>query len=160
MAEDRGRTVLVTLLIVTALFLSLVSVVSQISVKAAEPAKIWTDKPDYAPEETVYISGSGFMLNSTITISVTRPDSHEDVWSVPSDAAGNFETTYQLDGITGTYNVTATDGTNAASTTFTDTSPHIYRIHIENINGYSTSGSIPTLSNPIHLAGTASVTGY
>jgi len=89
----------------------------------AETAIIWTDKTDYTPSETVTIFGSGFLVNSVIDVQVTRPDSTVDSWNnVTSDAAGNFTTTYQLDGITGTYNVTATDGTNpTATTTFTDT---------------------------------------
>jgi cysteine-rich repeat protein len=37
---------------------------------------------------------------------------------------------YTLDGIEGTYTIDATDGTNPAQTTFTDTSPHIYSITI------------------------------
>jgi uncharacterized repeat protein (TIGR02543 family) len=87
----------------------------------AETATIWTDKTDYTPSETVTIFGSGFLVNSVIDVQVTRPDSTVDSWNnVTSDAAGNFTTTYQLDGITGVYTVVATDGTNTATTTFTD----------------------------------------
>ena len=117
--DDRGRTVLVTILIVTALFLSLVSVVSQISVKA-EGTVVWTDKAEYTPGENVTVYGSGFRTDASVAVSVTRPDNHVDEWSVSWDGSGNFITTYQLDGIEGTYTVTATDGTNTATTTFTD----------------------------------------
>lgn len=51
---------------------------------------------------------------------MTRPDATFNVSEVLSDEYGNFTTSYVLDGVTGTYNVTATDGTNTATTTFTD----------------------------------------
>jgi len=89
------------------------------SVKA-ETATIWTDKQDYSPEETVIIYGKDFILDTTITIDLTRPDGHIDTWTAYSDSSGQFTTTYLLDGITGTYTATATDGTNTATTTFTD----------------------------------------
>jgi hypothetical protein len=90
---------------------------------AAEGATIWTDKVDYAPEETVTIFGSGFNADAAVTGTVTRPDGVVDPWTTTADSAGNFEATYPLDGITGTYTVTATDGTNTATTTFTDVKP-------------------------------------
>jgi len=83
-------------------------------------AVVTTDKTDYSPEETVLISGSGFNPNTQITVSVTRPDSNTESENVMSDSNGAFTYNYQLDGITGTYNVVASDGTNTASTTFTD----------------------------------------
>jgi hypothetical protein len=86
----------------------------------AQEAYVWTDKEDYAPEETVTIYGAGFTPYSTVTVSLTRPDGHIDQWNVAADDYGSFTTTYQLDGIAGTYTVTATDGTNTATTTFTD----------------------------------------
>jgi hypothetical protein len=87
---------------------------------AAEGTTIWTDKADYAPEEIVTINGTNFNLETVISISLTRPDGHVDSWEVTSDSSGGFITEYVLDGITGTYMVTATDGTNTATTTFTD----------------------------------------
>lgn len=92
---------------------------------SAEGAMIWTDKQDYAPEETVTIYGSGFIPGSIIGISVTRPDGVVDTWSTMSDESGLLVTTYLLDGITGTYDVSATDGTNTATTTFSD-GPLVY----------------------------------
>jgi hypothetical protein len=83
-------------------------------------AVIWTDKQDYSPEETVTMYGSVFKAGAHVAVSVTRPNGHVDEWGVLSDRYGAFTTKYQLDGITGTYAVTATDGTNRASTTFTD----------------------------------------
>ncbi len=79
----------------------------------------------------------GFHLNAPIIVNVTRPDGHVDssldqgdsvVYKVTilhlsdgtTDAQGDFTASYQLDGIQGTYTVTATDGTSTAMTTFTD----------------------------------------
>ena len=82
---------------------------------------IWTDKEDYAPEETVIIYGSGFSPEAIVSITVMRPDGYAEEWTVMSNSNGSFTTTYLLDGIEGVYSVTATDGMNTASTTFTDT---------------------------------------
>lgn len=81
---------------------------------------IWTDKPDYASWETVTIFGSGFNPNTNINLIITRPDSVVDTGSTMSDISGNFTYYYVLNGIAGTYTVTATDGANSASTTFTE----------------------------------------
>jgi hypothetical protein len=89
-------------------------------VMADTGASIWTDKPDYCPEETVTIFGSGFNALADVTVTVERPDASVDTVGAVSDEAGSFTCTYQLDGIEGTYTVTATDGTNEASTEFTD----------------------------------------
>jgi hypothetical protein len=83
-------------------------------------ASIWTDKGDYTPGETVLIFGAGFNPNAQISVSVIRPNGWIDNWYAYGDSIGSFETSYQLDGITGTYTVNATDGTNTATTTFTD----------------------------------------
>ena len=85
-------------------------------------AVISTDKLDYSPGETVTIYGSGFGPAAAVTVEVVRPDGtvNPPSWSVTADGSGDFTTVYQLDGITGTYAVTATDGTNTATTTFTD----------------------------------------
>ena len=83
-------------------------------------AAIWTDKADYAPGETPTIYGAGFNANANITVTVTRPDGTVNTWSTISDDAGSFTTTYALDGIEGSYAVMATDGTNTATTAFTD----------------------------------------
>ncbi|MBI4301530.1 MAG: putative Ig domain-containing protein [Chloroflexi bacterium] len=87
---------------------------------AAGPS-VWTDKPDYVPEETVTIYGAGF-APGPITLTVTRPDGRADsVPGVSADSAGNFKAAYQLDGIAGTYTVAATDfAGQTAQTTFTD----------------------------------------
>ena len=85
-------------------------------------AVVWTDKSDYASEETVTVFGSGFNVLADVTVTVERPNGVIDSVHAVTDDVGSFTCTYQLDGIGGTYAVTATDGTNTATTTFTDSS--------------------------------------
>lgn len=89
------------------------------SIVIATSARIWTDEADYSPEETVAIYGAGFLPDTAVSLEITRPDSTVETWNTATDADGNFATAYLLEGITGTYIVTATDGTNTATTTFT-----------------------------------------
>ena len=125
---------------------------------------IWTDKTDYAPEETVTIYGAGFEAGGQLTVEVTRPDGWVDAWSVTADDGGAFETSYLLDGIEGLYTVVATDGTNTATTTFTD--KFNYSIAItEIIDGTGAEHPVdgpplPPLPSPITLKGNASGTPY
>src|SRR5437867_4021399 len=88
--------------------------------RATGDALIWTDKPAYQPGEIVTIMGTGFLPNSTVTVTVSLPDDSQDSWSATSDSVGDFTTTYQIEGMSGTYTVTASDGSNSASTTFMD----------------------------------------
>jgi hypothetical protein len=86
----------------------------------AEGATIWTDKDNYGPSDTVTIFGSGFLPNAQVTITITAPDSSVATIYAWTDEFGNFTAQYVLDGQEGTYTVTATDGTNTATTTFTE----------------------------------------
>jgi hypothetical protein len=92
-------------------------------------ATITTDKPDYAPEETVILYGTGFAEGNPVYIIVTRPNGDTEKYSVEPypvipDASGTFTAYYQLDGIQGTYVVEATDSTGlAVQTTFNDMVP-------------------------------------
>jgi hypothetical protein len=93
---------------------------------------IWTADPngepktDFSPEETVYVSGEGFLADTNVNISVTRPDGVVDTGSELTDPYGTFEYEYTLDGITGTYDIFATDGINTATTTFNDSAGAIW----------------------------------
>jgi hypothetical protein len=88
---------------------------------AASAAQIATDKSDYAPEEIVYVSGSGFQADAPVAITVTRPDGETGTVYGGTDAEGSFaDVAYDLDGICGLYTVVATDGTTEATTTFAD----------------------------------------
>jgi YVTN family beta-propeller protein len=88
----------------------------------AAPAQIWTDKADYHPGELVTIYGSGFLANTPVSFVVTKlKDNTTTTWSADSDSQGNLTTTYQIDAEGAPlYNIEATDGTNMAKTTFTD----------------------------------------
>jgi hypothetical protein len=107
-----------------AIILILSLVISLVPVVHAEGSypepSVWTDEPDYAPGETVMIIGSGFKPNADLTINVCRPDAIVDTVYTQSNEAGNFSCYYGPLSIEGDYNVTATDGTNIAETTFTD----------------------------------------
>jgi hypothetical protein len=120
----RGKKTKTLIILATALLLLTVYAAAMVKAEdTQQTAKIWTDKADYSPEETVKIFGTGFLPESTITIEVTRPDLTVESWNATSDSDGNFTTTYLLDGITGTYTVAATDENgNRATTTFTDLS--------------------------------------
>ncbi len=116
-----------------------------------------TDKGDYAPEETVVITGTGFLPNAVYMIVVTRPDGSVVIGdgsftpgsdSVLSDASGNFTYNYILDGIEGTYLVEAKDEACSvvATTTFTDFGNDItvHKFGDTNGNG-SQNGTEPNL---------------
>jgi len=104
---------------------------------------IWTDKPDYAPEETVTISGAGFTAGA-VALTVTRPDGEiEQIPDVSADSSGSFTASYVLDGILGTYIVNAIDSAGqTAQTTFTDGSTGIYMGLPVGTLTYGTPGSV------------------
>ena len=90
-----------------------------------------TDKGDYAPEETVHITGGGYASSCSVVVRVTRPDGSIVVGdgsftpgsdSVTTSAGGDLAYDYQLDGILGGYlvEVLGAGGAVLASTTFTD----------------------------------------
>ncbi|MCX6710460.1 MAG: hypothetical protein NTZ02_00015, partial [Candidatus Woesearchaeota archaeon] len=99
-------------------------------------ASVWTtdenqtNKTDFAPSDTVYISGSGFdaaSADNPVQISVTRPDGAIHLCTDTTWCPESLPTTpefslypYILDGIEGTYTIDASDGSNPASITFTD----------------------------------------
>ncbi|MHA2089921.1 MAG: SdrD B-like domain-containing protein, partial [Candidatus Kariarchaeaceae archaeon] len=83
-------------------------------------ALIWTDKADYTPGEIVTIFGLGFDADTSIDVNVTRPNSEIESGTTISNSTGHFVYLYDLNGIKGLYNVSATDGTNTAYTSFTD----------------------------------------
>jgi hypothetical protein len=87
---------------------------------SAEGATIWTDKDNYGPSETVTIFGSGFLPSTEVTITLVAPDLSVATIYAWTDEFGAFTAQHLLDGMEGTYTVTATDGTNTATTTFTE----------------------------------------
>ena len=121
-----------TTIIATILFLTIALCVLSGYARAQTTVNptIQTDKSDYHPDQTVVISGYGFLPSHEITGTVTRPTSPEptvDSWTTTSDSVGKFVYEYQLDGIQGVYIVTATDGTyTALPITFTDTAVKLH----------------------------------
>jgi uncharacterized repeat protein (TIGR01451 family) len=99
---------------------------SLIVIPTFSAAQIWTEdeqgnlENDFAPDDNVYIRGSGFGQNAQIDITITRPGNVVENRSTFSDENGCFLYIYTLDGENGTYYVTATDGVNSANTTFED----------------------------------------
>jgi hypothetical protein len=124
--EGLGRALLSALFVSSLLLYVAFPLLSLTSPPSASVATIWTenaggyDCTDFEPDENVYIRGSGFLDNAQIQITITRPDNNENAGSALSDENGCFLYIYPLDGIYGTYYVTATDGINSASTTFED----------------------------------------
>ncbi len=96
--------------------------------------RVWTDKADYAPGETVRIGGDGFDPAADLRMRVTRPDGSVvtgdgsfEPWptaydDVVTDGEGKFAYDYVLDGIEGEYLVEVLDGSGEvlSSCTFTD----------------------------------------
>jgi hypothetical protein len=93
-----------------------------------------TDKADYAPGETVHMTGTGYSPDCTVRVEVTRPDGsivrgdgsfEPGVDDVTTAADGTFAYAYQLNGIEGLYRVRILGASDAelASTTFTDQIP-------------------------------------
>lgn len=108
---------ILSMLVISLLVLSMIFIAPMTH---ATGARIWTDKANYGPGETVTIFGSGFLASAEVTITIERPNKWLDTVYAVTDNVGGFISTYTLDGIEGTYAVTATDGTNTATTTFTD----------------------------------------
>ena len=123
-----------------------------LTITTSGTASIWTDKEDYPPDGIPMVYGAGFTPNSNITVTVTRPDTETNTWFLISDDSGSFTITYALDGISlsdGTYTVTATDGTNTATTTFTDASTkYALSVTVTNNGGGSVTSNTGGINCP------------
>jgi hypothetical protein len=133
---------------------------------AARAATITCDQEDgdYAPWETVWLTGAGFEPHSDITLAITWPDgSGDDVfwgffdevgvgtWVSPTcppemfnataDDAGGFLLTYYKTKVEGAFPVKATDEAgNEATTTFTDS---VTSVTITSVSPTGTFASLP-----------------
>lgn len=112
-----------------------------------------TDKPDYFPTDIAYISGAGFLPNTTYTLHIMSSDMPYVSYKVEvtSDENGNLFYAYQLDGhYRPNYSIDALDasGTVITSMIFTD-GDHTKDLSItcENV---SISGSTWTFSGSWH----------
>ena len=132
--------------VATVAALTLVMLAANTSIAAAVcnttgSPSVATDKPDYGANETVFITGSGFVCGATLTVRVTRPDGSvvkgdgsETPGSdtVTADDQGAFTYSYQLvNGQESVYTVDVlnTAGTVLATTTFTDSHFRYGQIH-------------------------------
>ncbi len=124
-------------------------------------ATVTTDKPDYAPSETVVITGAGFGPGDVLDVVVTRPDgsivigdgSFTEGWdTVTTIWDGSFTYNYILNGVLGTYHVdvyaSPWNGPDSfdlplAATTFTDFTAVSVSI---NAAAYSTNNLTVTLT--------------
>jgi hypothetical protein len=90
-------------------------------------AELTTDKSDYAADEPVNITGTGFLANQTVTLTLTGPDDFTTyVWDTTSDENGTIQTTYNEGLMNGEFSLTATDGvTPEQTTTFSDSNVYI-----------------------------------
>ena len=94
--------------------------------KEETSATLVTDKPDYAPTDTVVIFGTGFTPDKEYSLEITSETGNFKFSdTVTSDESGNLFYTYQLDGtFRPLYLVEVKNSEEVvASTTFTDDSP-------------------------------------
>jgi hypothetical protein len=108
------------ILVITLAFLMLAAMTLPMAL-----AELITDKSDYAPTDPVNLTGTGFLSNSQVNLTLTGLDGFaEQSWSVMSDENGNINTTYSGGLADGNFTITATDGvTPTQTTTFTDPTP-------------------------------------
>jgi hypothetical protein len=138
----------------TLLIVGIVLAVLLATASSASAAVISTDKDDYAPEETVQISGIGF--SGVVQIDVTRPDANVESGTATAASDGSFVYSYVLDGIVGTYLVEASDGAgNTASTSFTDGKPEEYTAQSYEDAGYATVKNNFEQGETVYAKGTA-----
>jgi hypothetical protein len=116
-AKQRGLFRLKVTLSAVALVAALIAGGSFIAPANASSPTIQTDKLDYAPNEIVHITGSGFAPGAAYDIPVQRPDGSIILFdpvthvatpgfgSALADVTGLLKYDYQLNGIGGTYEI-------------------------------------------------------
>ena len=121
MKKLKKLQVIIVLVLFVSLTICTLGTLANFQVKA-QSATIWTDKADYHPGETVTIYGTDFLPNVNVAVNVTQQsDGTVSNFNVISGSNGNFTASYQIGNVgAALYIVTATDGTNTAATTFTD----------------------------------------
>jgi hypothetical protein len=133
------------LLIISFSLIAATIAASGIVFASASTPTVWTDKDDYAPGETVVITGTGFPANKKLIVQIIRPQG-SDMLPVKTDGSGSFTLEYKLTkkrAMDGTYQVLVIDpvtGDVLAATTFTDAGN-------ESFWGYNTASSSWTHGN-------------
>lgn len=144
--KDRARPAFIFIMIIFSLIVGVVYTPYTMAIGA----RIWTDKDNYGPDETVMIFGEGFLPNRQVKIEITAPDLSVDVIYAWTDESGSFIVQYVLDGQQGTYAVAASDGVNVATTTFSErvwfvsVSPDAATVP----QGGSTTATVSVTANP------------
>ena len=93
-----------------------------LSIPIVLSASVSTDKNDYYPGDTVFISGSEFSSNIDVIIQINDPaDTVKFVNQIRTDNDGNFSTTYNIssDAVSGTYAIYASGGGTQVQENFT-----------------------------------------
>ena len=131
------------------------------AIETAPPPQIWSDKADYAPGETVVLSGANWAPGDSVHIRVN--DDVGQTWSrdvdVTADASGAISDQFNLpDWFVADYSVTATGATSGSATSsFTDANftfdnaVYPYRLAGGNVI-FSTGGGE---RRPLHVASQA-----
>ena len=123
-ARRRHRRRLLELSFVVGSFVAAGLVAAGVVAGADQPS-IASDRSDYAPGNTVVLSGSGWAADETVHVVVD--DDQSDAWSHEADvvaaADGTVSDSFDLPELAGTFAVTATATSGSASASFTVTAP-------------------------------------
>lgn len=112
---------------------------------------IYTDKPDYAPTDTVTITGISFNTNDVVTILIIDPNGSNHISTNITNSSGIFTYYFTAGLVNGIYFVNASDGTNWATTTFTDDPPISFITILFPLNNAA-------VANPVRVNGTWNIT--
>ena len=97
------------------------------SPSVALAADVVTDRPDYAPGDTVWIMGSGFFFGEPVSVQITHVDEEvtggegHDAWTVQASSSGEFITHWEVpydDNVGESLKVTATGQVSGLVATF------------------------------------------
>ncbi len=117
----RNNLKLVTIVFLSFILFAQMALVILPTAEGANSATLKTNKTDYSPHETVTITGSGFLAGQTVTLTLTGPSGFSPyTWTAMADGNGKLQTTYSAGLTYGSFTLSATDGTNTATTTFHD----------------------------------------
>lgn len=129
--KSKKARILLTLLITAIVFTVVLALPTSGLLAKDKDVSLTTNKEDYSPGETVIIKGKNFEPNTYFIVEVIRPGGSIVVGDgsfepgsdmVYTNASGNFNYHYQLNGIEGTYIIKVKDlgGTLIMEGTFTD----------------------------------------
>ncbi|MBS1529799.1 MAG: hypothetical protein JSU01_05800, partial [Bacteroidetes bacterium] len=153
----------------------LICLLALTSARIFAQATVQTDKSDYPPGSTVYITGSGFQANEQVTLQVLHTDTtsatedgsspaHQP-WTVTADGSGNISSTWLVpldeDELNSALQLTAVGQTSGltAKWTFTDANPSWTVTSVSGTYGQSASVTLTaTLSNSANHTPTFTIT--